>query len=48
MVIVECPWCLGHVALNEDESTLSCEDCSIHVEIGEEAAGAAIAMARAA
>jgi hypothetical protein len=33
MVTIECPCCLGPVALADDESTLSCEDCLIRVDI---------------
>jgi uncharacterized protein YbaR (Trm112 family) len=33
MVIVDCPMCLGPVALNDEDGELTCEDCSIHVEI---------------
>jgi hypothetical protein len=33
MVIVECPWCLGPVALSDDDSALSCDACSISVDI---------------
>src|SRR5947207_1174861 len=29
MVIVDCPWCLGPVALNDDEASLTCEGCAI-------------------
>ena len=33
MVIVDCPMCLGPVALGDEDVELVCEDCSIHVEI---------------
>jgi uncharacterized protein YbaR (Trm112 family) len=33
MVIVDCPMCLGPVALDDEDVELTCEDCSIHVEI---------------
>jgi uncharacterized protein YbaR (Trm112 family) len=35
MVIVDCPMCLGPVALADDADELSCDDCSIHVEIAD-------------
>lgn len=33
MVTVDCPMCLGPVALNDEDVELICEDCAIHVEI---------------
>jgi hypothetical protein len=33
MLIVDCPMCLGPVALDDEDSELTCEHCSIHVEI---------------
>jgi hypothetical protein len=32
MVIVDCPMCLGPVALDDEDLELVCEDCAIHVE----------------
>jgi hypothetical protein len=33
MVVIDCPMCLGAVALGDEDVELVCEDCSIHVEI---------------
>jgi hypothetical protein len=33
MVIVDCPWCLGPVALGDEEAELNCDGCSISVEV---------------
>ena len=37
MVVVDCPMCLGPVALGYEDAELVCEDCSIHVEIAPDA-----------
>jgi hypothetical protein len=33
MVIVDCPMCLGPVALADEDAELRCDECSMHVEI---------------
>ena len=32
MVIIDCPICLGPIALGDEDIELRCEDCLIHVE----------------
>jgi hypothetical protein len=48
MVMVECPCCLGPIALAEDEEVLSCEDCSLRVEIAPDEPGRREDVRRAA
>jgi len=45
MVIVDCPMCLGPVAVNDEEVELVCEECSIHVEIASEQRSEVVARA---
>jgi hypothetical protein len=45
MVIVDCPWCLGPVALGDEDAELKCEGCSVSVEIAADEVAAEVARA---
>jgi hypothetical protein len=45
MVIVDCPMCLGPIALGDEDVELTCEDCSIHVEFAADERAEVVARA---
>jgi hypothetical protein len=45
MIIVDCPMCLGAVALRDEDVEIVCEDCSIHVEFAADERAEVVARA---
>jgi hypothetical protein len=45
MIIVDCPMCLGAVALRDEDVEIVCEECSIHVEFAPDERAEVVARA---
>lgn len=45
MLNVECPWCAGPLALDEERSEAECAACAIRVEIAPEPLPEPVALA---